>query len=219
LIIFGLVNNYLHIEILNQLKNYIDEMKIMSVVICFHDPSILSSTNIPKNALVFTTFSNKYISNLAAAKFLKGDIKIRDINYLPVRHIKRPNVDVLIDKNLVSDDMKNMIFRTKYIYLSFFALLNFLILFYLGSLNFKNSFYITIIPIAIILCINIGDIEIIEALRMFQNFHGFIDLIENKYLNPEIVIDILFVTIIAPVLAFMKKNLLGVILTTNSKMK
>jgi len=231
LIIFGLVNNYLHIEILNHLKNFIDDTNIMSVVICFHDPSILSSTYIPKNALVFTTFSNKYISNLAAAKFLKGDINIRDIKYLPVRNVNRPIVDVLIDKNKISYDiMLNNIFKTKYIYLMFVALLTLLILFWGHGLAFMYSFYITIIPIVLILFMNAVDLQTIEAIRIFKPFHGFLDLIENKYPYPEIVIDILFallpllVTIIVPIMtpfiSFIKKNLLEMNNnTTTSKIK
>jgi len=224
LIIFGLVNNYLHIEILKQLNNFIDNTNIESVVICFHDPSILYFANVPKNALIFTTFSNKYISNVAAVKFLKGDIKIRDIKYLPVRHPSIPSVDTLIDEepgkhsniNPIKYYKIKLLLKIKYLYLIFFAFITFLVLRITG-LELKSSIIIAIIPLIFILIMNIFGIKTIEALQATDNFHGFIELIDNKFSNPELVIDILFVLFpsfimtIVPILIYLKKHLFGTI--------
>jgi len=193
LIIFGLVNIHAHTEVLNQLKSYIDNKNINSIVICFHDPSILSSVNIPKNALVFSTFSNKFISNLAAAKFLNGDITIRDINFLPVRHSKRPVVETLIEEYNFNDYIKEII-NIKLLFMLLSALISICTLSYLSEIKIVNSTVISMLPVILILIFNLIGLQTIEVIKSFSSCQELIELIE-RYSYPDIVIDVLVVLV------------------------
>ena len=201
LILFGLVNVNSHLEVLKKVKNLIEKSQTLknvhTVLICFHDPSILKREYIPENSFVISTFSNKFESNLAVVKFLKGEITIHNSDYLPVRMERRPKVNVIIKKSWIN--FLNADLTIKILIYVICAILSFSLLVLWLKVEKRDALVASSGMVIIILLLYSINIRAFEIVKLFPKGEIIIEIVERIPAS-NYVFDIIVLTVMPIVL-------------------